>query len=350
MNIAIDSKYISKIKNLEEILNIKLYLVGGAVRDLLLGQTPKDLDFVTSVLPDDVEQAILKINKKTYILGKKFGTIGFKYDFGDGSELIEITTFRSETYTDDNRKPEVVFTDNVQVDLGRRDFTINAMAINSDGKLIDIFEGQKDLENKIVRAVGNPKIRFTEDPLRLLRAIRFSQKLGFEIEQKTLEKIIESKFKLLNISRERWVLELDQILSHDQVRTGLNSLMNTGLLGIMIPELKIQKDYDQNSVYHDFSLWEHTLNVVELVPKDQLDLRWAGLLHDIAKPFTKVEKPDGHSGYYGHELLGSEMAKKVCNYLKFSNQRTDFVVETIKHHLEPESPLKQYDDGGKKIS
>jgi putative nucleotidyltransferase with HDIG domain len=346
----IDPMIPAKIAKLENQLGIKLYLVGGAVRDTLLGVNPKDLDFITPSLPEEIENAIINLGKKPILIGKKFGTLKFKYVFEDETEqLIEITTFRTETYQDQNRKPEVFFTDNIQIDLGRRDFSINAIAIDSNGKLIDIFNGQNDLKNGIIKAVGNPKIRFTEDPLRLLRAIRLAQKLNFEIEPVTLQKITECKYQLYSISKERWVAELDQMLSGDNVRKGLNLLMDTGLLGVMLPEMVIQKNYDQNNPYHDFTLWEHTLNVVEGVPKSELNLRWAALLHDIAKPFTRIEKPNGYFGFHGHEIVGAQMSLKISQYLKFSKTRTEFIFEIIKHHLEMDCPLKKYDDGGKKL-
>jgi tRNA nucleotidyltransferase (CCA-adding enzyme) len=198
-----------------ETLNIPLYLVGGAVRDSLLGKVPKDWDFTTPCLPDEIEETIKKIGKKPYLLGKKFGTIGFKLELEkDVFEYVEITTFRGEKYETGNRKPEVNFIDKIEQDLIRRDFTINSMAINSKLKLIDICDGQQDLKNGIIRTVGNPKIRFKEDPLRLLRAIRFATVLDFAIEQKTWEKLCSMKFGLFEISRERWVMEMDKILGY----------------------------------------------------------------------------------------------------------------------------------------
>jgi tRNA nucleotidyltransferase/poly(A) polymerase len=345
----VNQSLVKKIKELEDLLGLELYLVGGAVRNLLLGLPPKDFDFTTPSHPAQIEEAIRKIGKKPYIIGKKFGTLGMKYNINNVSELIEITTFRSESYLADNRKPLVTFDQNIEQDLGRRDFTINALAIDSKGKLIDLVNGVTDIEAKIIKTVGSPKQRFSEDPLRILRAMRIATQLNFNIDTETWSKICAGKFGVLSVSKERWVVELDLILSSKNVRVGLNLLMDSGVLGVMIPELGQQKNYDQNTPYHDFTLWEHTLNVVEAIPIEQLDLRWTALLHDVAKPFTRIEKANGYSGYHGHELLGSEMSRKICQYLKFSKSRTDFICETIKYHLKPESPLKQYDDGGKKI-
>jgi tRNA nucleotidyltransferase/poly(A) polymerase len=183
----------------------------------------------------------------------------------------------------------------------------------------------------------------------MLQVIGQATQNDIKIDHDTWSKICSGKFGVLSVSKERWVAELDWILSSVNVRIGLNLLMDSGVLGVMMPELGLQKNYDQNTPYHDFTLWEHTLNVVEAVPVEELDLRWTALLHDVAKPFTRIEKPNGYSGYHGHELLGSEMSLKICQYLKFSKSRTDYICETIRYHLKTESPLKQYDDGGKKI-
>ena len=338
-------------QKVEELLGgIELYLVGGAVRDLVLGNEPKDYDYSTPNSPDEVEQAILKADRHCYAMGKKFGTIGFKYEYEPKKfEFIEITTFRSEHYTPGSRKPAVEFTTNMQADMSRRDFTINAMALHSNGELWDEYGGQLDLQNKIVRAVGSPKQRFKEDPLRILRAVRFATKYNFEIESETERYCKRMNWALLDISKERWVIELDKILGSENVKKGLGLLMDLELLKVIIPTLELQQNYNQNSPYHDFTLWEHTKNVVANVPKENLNLRWAALLHDIAKPFTRTENPKGHSNYLNHDILGAELASQVCAYLKFSKVRTDYIVEQIKNHLKPESDLKQYDDAGKKL-
>ena len=337
-------------KQIEDFLGIPVYLVGGSVRDFLLDKAPKDYDFSTPCSPDEVELAIKNCGRRAYILGKKFGTIGFKFPTETGNEMIEITTFRSEAYQSESRKPEVAFTKNFEADMSRRDFTINAMSIKPDGKIWDSFGGREDLVNKTIKAVGHPKTRFKDDPLRILRAIRFATILNFHIEEKTFEYICKMKFHLLEISKERWVMELDKILGSDNVVVGLDLLMDSGVLGIIIPELTLQKNYQQNTPYHDFTLWEHTKRVVNNVPASQLDLRWTALLHDIAKPFTRTENKNGNSNYINHDILGAEMASKLCNHLKFSKTRTEYIVENIRHHLEHGSDLKIYDDGGKKIT
>jgi len=342
------------IQNLENTLQMPLYLVGGAVRDLLLGKEIKDFDFTTSVLPEQTEMAIKKIGKKPYIIGKKFGTVGFRYDFdgllGDSKkQIIEITTFRNDFYIAKNRKPEITYSDNIYTDLSRRDFTINSMAINSQGKIIDPFGGKQDLQNKTIKAVGNPKERFKEDPLRILRAIRFAGKLGFEIEPLTLKKIMDTRFSLLNISKERWVLEIDQILQIPDPTLALDYLMNTEVIQVILPEIRIQKDFDQDSPYHDFDLWSHTKKVIANTPFDNSDTRWAALLHDVAKPATKIKNNKGYSNYIGHDLIGFEMTDKILTYLKFSKDRKETIKKMVLEHLSPDSKLKKYDDMSKKI-
>jgi tRNA nucleotidyltransferase (CCA-adding enzyme) len=341
----------------QNILQASVYLVGGCVRDQLLGLQPKDFDFTTALTPDEVEARIIASGRKAYALGKKFGTIGMKIEVEPKQyEYVEITTMRGEEYDQvtkntlaRSRKPTVNFITNIADDLSRRDFTINSLAMDIDGNIKDYCDGQSDIQNKILKCVGIPKQRFKEDPLRILRAIRLATKYNLDIETKTWEYVCKMKFEILRVSRERWVIELDKILGLDNVKVGLNLLMDSGILGVIIPELTLQKNYDQNSPWHDFTLWDHTCNVVENCPADNLDLRWSALLHDIAKPFTRIQNPKGHSNYLNHDILGAEMSLKVSDYLKFSKARKEFIFETILNHLKPECVLKEFDDGGKKI-
>jgi putative nucleotidyltransferase with HDIG domain len=344
------------INQVNQIIQAPIYLVGGSVRDYLLSQEPKDYDFATALLPDEVEARIIASGRKAYILGKKFGTIGIKIKLENGKyEYVEITTYRGEEYDQftkstlaRSRKPTVNFITEIHEDLSRRDFTINAIAMDKNGNVKDFFGGKEDIKNMVIRCVGVPKQRFKEDPLRILRAIRFATKYDFEIEPKTWEYVCKMKFELLRVSKERWVIELDKILGFDDVKVGLNLLMDSRILGVMIPELTLQKEYNQNSPWHDFTLWDHMCRAVENCPADNLDLRWAALLHDIAKPFTRTENPKGHSNYLNHDILGAEMSLKVSDYLKFSKARKVFIHDNIKNHLKPECILKAY-DGGKKL-
>ncbi len=337
------------LSQINQDLGLDLYLVGGCVRDYLLNQEFSDIDLATKALPEKVISKIKEYGKKPYTIGKNFGTIGFWYIFEDKKYFLEITTFRGEIYKPRDRKPEVNFSHKIETDLERRDFTFNAIAINSKGKIVDPFGGQKDLKAGLVRCVGSPKIRFREDPLRILRAVRFAGRYNFQLEAKTSEKIKSCRFWLLDVSKERWVIEMDRILLLPDPRVSLDFMQELSLLQVMIPELSLQKKFDQNTPYHDFDLWTHTKNVIVKVPANNLLLRWVALLHDIAKPFTYSLNKKGNYNYLHHDELGAEMAQKICKYLKFSNDRTEYIVTQIRNHLDANFDLKKYDDAGKKL-
>lgn len=334
------------VKEIETQLNIPLYLVGGSLRDRLLGKQPKDWDFCTPMLPDNVENSIKALGNRAYGIGKRFGTVGCKFEIEGKQELIEITTFRNEVYDGVGRKPSVNFVPNLYEDLSRRDFTINSLAQGSTGRIVDHFGGVKDLEDRIIKCVGHPKHRFREDPLRILRSLRFASTLGFTIDDFTMQYMGKMKFDLLRISKERWVMELDKILLSPNPEAGLNIMQELGIMKVVLPELAYIYKYDQNNPHHSYDLWEHTLAVIKPMPKD-INFLWAGLLHDIGKPLCRTENKGGYSNYINHELIGAEMALKISEHLKFSNERKDFIVETIKHHLEESSILKPYDNAGK---
>ena len=184
-----------------------VYLVGGSVRDVLMGRECSDYDFTTPLVPDRIEAAVREAGRRPYLIGKKYGTVGFKAD----GRLVEVTTFRSEIYPDDTRKPEVEFLDDLAADLARRDFTINAMAMHGE-QIIDLFGGQADIEARVIRAVGNPRERFKEDPLRMLRAARFASQLDFSVEPATTRAMERYAHRILHVARERWMAELDKLL------------------------------------------------------------------------------------------------------------------------------------------
>jgi len=318
-----------------------VYLVGGSVRDKLLGKEPKDYDFTTPLLPETIEQKIKESGRKVYLIGKRFGTIGFKID----GDVIELTSFRTEKYREGNRKPDVIFVGDLEADLSRRDFTINAMAMD-DETLHDPFGGEQDLVAKVIRCVGKPSERFKEDPLRMLRAGRFASQLGFSIEEVTFDMCAQLNYKILEISKERWGMELDKILLSDNPSIGLDFLMNTRLMNFMIPEIALQLDYDQTNSHHSLTLWKHTKKVVEATPKD-IELRWSALLHDMGKPFVRRLKKEGHCSYHKHDMLGKEMVLKLATYLKWSNNRKDNISHLVFKHMDEDSPLKDADRGAK---
>ncbi len=329
-------------KIIEEVNKIvsPVYLVGGSVRDSLIGNIPHDFDFATPLSPEEIKNAIQKAGRKAYCIGERFGTIGFKVEIDGKFEYVEITTFRTEKYIKGSRKPEVSFVRDITADLSRRDFTINAIAIRNN-KLIDPFNGAQDLKDGLIRSVGNASHRFREDPLRMLRAARFLSQLGFRSDEGVIKGVKNLNYKILEVSRERWVMELDKLLMGDYVSLGLQFLMDTRLINYMIPELSIQRNYDQNSPYHGFDLWTHTILMVGYLPKD-ITLRWAGLLHDIAKPYVRTEKED-RSNYIKHDMVGAEMIIKLAKYLKWSNDRTKQVSDLVLKHLNDDSPLRDAD-------
>jgi len=355
------------VKRYEDLLGIKLYLVGGSVRDHILNLPHADLDFATPAKPDEIEAAIRKIGKRPFVTGKRFGTLAFKYPkttfenshepSTSNHELIEITTFRKETYGS-TRKPEVTFVDDIVQDLSRRDFTVNAIAVDSKGKIIDPFSGYSDISAGVIRFVGNPTLRINEDSLRMLRACRLSAQFQFVPTTETKEKIRESAEKILRISHERWTSELDKMLMSKFPHRGLDALAQTELLRFILPEIWIQYHYDQNSPYHGLSLFEHTKKTVQLT-KEDLHLRWAALLHDVGKPFARKDKTvrkglfqgwakDTQSNYPHHDEIGAEFVDKIGHYLKWSNDRIASVKDLVLKHLElGKSPLQHADSAAR---
>lgn len=323
-------------RKVEAILS-PVYEVGGSVRDELLGIAPKDFDFTTPLPPDDVEGAIRRAGKRPFLAGKRFGTIGVRLE----GSLVEITTFRTERYEAGSRKPEVRFLEDIREDLARRDFTVNAMAKRGD-TLIDPFHGRDDLSSKILRAVGSPAARFREDPLRMLRAARFSAQLEFSVEEKTFRAVTREAHRILEVSKERWTAEMDRLLLSGRPDMGLRALMESGLLRFVIPEISLQKDYEQNTRHHRYTLWEHTLRVTAAVPPEP-ELRWAALLHDIAKPFVRMDKED-RSVYGKHDLLGYDMVLRLGGHLRWSGDRTRKVAELVRGHLREDSVLRPSDN------
>lgn len=302
------------------------YMVGGSVRDILLGKTPHDYDVATSALPEE----IIKVFKeyKTLALGKKYGTITVIIE----DEHFEITTFRTELGHTDSRHPdEVIFTDDVREDLKRRDFTINAMAMY-EGKILDLHGGRKDLEDKIIRTVGNPEERFREDALRMIRAIRFATVLNFEIEEKTLNSIIDNAYLLRSVANERLKIEIDKILLSERPSIGLELLAKTDALKYIIPELHDCIGFEQRTKYHDKTVFDHIKCVVDSTEKN-LKQRVSGLLHDIAKPKTFSVDENGQGHFYGHDEIGAKMSGEILRKFGYSKAFIGRVQILISEHM-----------------
>jgi poly(A) polymerase len=308
----------------------ELYLVGGIVRDVLLGAPiGHDLDFATSAEPRQTERALRAIGGKVFTIGEKFGTIGAVF----GEVQVEITTYRAEAYEPGSRKPSVAFKRNLSDDLARRDFTINAIAIDPrEDKLADPFDGQTDLQRGLVRAVGTASERFEEDPLRLLRAVRFASRLGFEIESETAEAIARSAHALAAISRERVRDELDKLLLGPAPARGIHLLCELGLAEFSLPDVPRLRGMQQEPGYgRHKDVFSHTLQVLDRTPP-RLALRWAALLHDIAKPATK-RVDHGKVTFHGHDVKGERMARHILSELHEPSEMIDRVGHLVGLHL-----------------
>ncbi|MDQ7794378.1 MAG: HD domain-containing protein [bacterium] len=300
------------------------YLVGGCVRDILQGRPPLDWDIATGALPEQV----MHLFERTVPTGLKYGTVTVI----QSGVPIQVTTFRSETGYQDHRRPEgVTFIPDLQADLSRRDFTINAMALDARGCLYDPLGGRDDLRRRLVRAVGDPRRRFDEDGLRLLRGVRLVAELGFELEAETGRAMGEKAHLLDHIAPERIGAELARIVQSAHPGKGLVLLERTGLLDRFLPELRAGVGLIQNE-HHVFTVWEHTVLAVEHVPPD-LTLRLAALLHDVAKPYTLTVGDDGRRHFFGHELLGADMAEEILTRLRFGRPVVDRVRHLVRQHM-----------------
>ena len=301
------------------------YLVGGCVRDTLLVKTPFDYDITTSALPEETKAALA--DYRVVETGIEHGTVTAVID----GHPIEITTYRADgKYTDHRRPDKVNFTRKLSHDLCRRDFTVNAMAWDGEA-VVDLFGGREDLEKRIIRAVGDPEKRFEEDALRILRALRFASKLGFEIEIET-ERAIFKKYHLLSyVSAERIYSELCGILLGDNVFDVLMKYKD--VICHVIPELSSAVGCHQLTPYHIYDVYEHTARVVSASEKNKA-LRLAALLHDVAKPYVKTVDENGRGHFKGHAPRGAEMAEKILRRLRAESAVIRTVCDLIKHHDE----------------
>lgn len=311
--------------------NHKAYVCGGAVRDTIIGQTPKDWDICTSAKPTEM----IKIFKDEKVIptGLQHGTITVMMN----DNPIEITTFRCDGKYSDNRRPDYVeFTTDVIEDLKRRDFTINAMAYNEEEGLIDPFDGKSDLSKGIVRCVGNPEERFNEDALRILRALRFAARFGFNIDNQTAKALIDKRYLLRNISSERINSELCKILMNKYCGMWVFRYYPEVFRQI-IPELGEMMGFLQNNPHHLYDVWEHTLacmvsEISYSYKESDLIVRLAVLLHDVGKPYCYTEDKNRVGHFYGHAKISAEIAEDILTRLRFSNDVKDKVVELIANH------------------
>lgn len=310
------------------------YLVGGFVRDRIMGRASSDVDIATKARPNQIEEVFKDF--KIIDVGKNFGTIRV---IGHGQEY-EITTFRKDfSYKDKRRPGQVVFADKIESDLERRDFTINAMALRNN-ELIDPFGGQNDIKEKIIRAVGNPHERISEDYLRALRAVRFAANLGFDIES-NLEEAIRKNYKnLAYISVERQAAELDKILIGPDPARGIRLLGKLGLLGEIFPEVKEMVGFDQHSPHHYLDCFDHSLKVLEGTPPD-LVTRLGALFHDTGKPATFFLDEEGNGRFFGHQKISQEIAEKRLKYLKYPKKIIEDVGILIGRHMDSSNPYTE---------
>jgi poly(A) polymerase len=305
----------------------ELYLVGGSVRDLLLGRPSADLDFATSAHPRETTRILQGWADRRYFVGVRFGTVGaLKRD-----TRVEITTFREEVYAEEHRKPAVTFGDDVRTDLSRRDFTINAIAVRvPDGSLVDPFGGVQALGARVLDTPLEPDVAFSDDPLRMVRAARFVAQLGVAPAGRVLEGIRAMRDRLEIVAAERIRAELDKLLVAPQAATGLAVLVETGLADAFLPELPALR-LEQDPVHQHKDVLRHTYAVVERCEPD-LVLRLTGLLHDVGKPKTRQIGPDGVS-FHHHEVVGARMARDRLSALRYPNAVIDDVTTLIELHL-----------------
>ncbi len=299
------------------------YAVGGCIRDSILGRIPDDWDITTSASPYQVKELF----PRTLDTGLKHGTVTVMMD----KEGFEVTTYRIDGEYEDSRHPkEVTFTSNLIEDLKRRDFTINAMAYNEKDGLIDVFEGMEDIRRKTIRCVGSPMERFTEDALRMMRAVRFSAQLGYAIEEETAKAISVLAANLKKISAERIQVELVKLVTSpnpDFLRTAYE----TGITAVILPEFDACMKTEQNNPHHCYSVGEHTLKAMMSVKADKV-LRLSLLFHDMGKPQRLTVDEKGISHFYGHPVLSEEMAGKILHRLKFDNDTIYMVKKLVLYH------------------
>jgi poly(A) polymerase len=315
----------------------ELALVGGPVRDAFLGRTVSDLDFTTDARPDEILAVITLISETQWDIGREFGTIGALV----GGEPVEITTYRADAYDGETRKPIVEFGDSLEGDLARRDFSINAMALRlPDRVLVDLAGGMEDLLAGRLRTPGAPEVSFGDDPLRMLRAARFTSQLGFTASEETVAAMTALAPRIAIVSVERVATELSKLLLSDSPRAGLQLLVDTGLAELVLPEVPaLRLEIDEHAHHKD--VYEHSLTVLDQAigyekargHQPDLVLRLAALLHDIGKPATKRVESRGVVSFHHHDVVGSKLAAKRLKALRFDNETVASVARLIELHL-----------------
>ncbi|MBQ7976436.1 MAG: HD domain-containing protein [Clostridia bacterium] len=311
------------ISRLEE-NGFEAYAVGGCVRDMLMGKEPNDYDITTNAKPEEIKKCFT--DYPTILIGEKHGTVCVVSD----GENVEITTYRIDGEYKDSRHPEKVsFTSSLTEDLARRDFTVNAIAYSPTGGMSDPFGGRDDINKKIIRCVGTPEKRFEEDALRILRAIRFSSVLGFEIDKDAEKSIHRRCNDLKSISAERIFSELCKLLCGENVKSVLSGFSD--VISVILPELKDTVGFEQKNRHHCFDVYTHTANVVEKCPPDA-ELRLAALFHDAGKPACFFMGEDGEGHFYGHAEKSKELASTALARLKAPNSVKNLVCELIRVH------------------
>lgn len=319
-------KRILKIASTLKQAGFECYLVGGSVRDLILGRPVYDFDFATNAHPGQV----MKLFRKVIPTGIKHGTVSILM----GEHGYEITTYRTDgTYIDGRHPESIKYSSTLEEDVRRRDFTINGLAYDlMTGEIIDLVGGLRDLELKIIRTIGDPVTRFSEDGLRTFRACRFAAKLNFTIEDDTFNAIGSTLNIAAGVSMERARDELLKLLGADVPSIGFEYMRRSGLLGVFLPELLACYGLTQNK-YHIYDIYYHSLYSCDAPPKEQPLIRLAALLHDLGKVSTRREGDDGESTFYNHEVIGTRIAKRIMKRLKFSNEETDRITNLVANHM-----------------
>nr|WP_079062974.1 CCA tRNA nucleotidyltransferase [Peterkaempfera griseoplana] len=316
----------------------RLALVGGSVRDALLGRLGNDLDFTTDARPQQVLKLVKGWADAVWDVGIAFGTVGARKDTADGSFQIEITTYRSEAYDRTSRKPQVTYGETIEEDLVRRDFTVNAMALDLPGEVfIDPHLGLDDLAARVLRTPGTPEESFSDDPLRMLRAARFAAQLDFDVAPEVVAAMSAMAERITIVSAERVQAELNKLVLAAHPRKGLRLLVETGLADHVVPELPaLRLERDEHHRHKD--VYEHTLTVLDQAIALETDgpdlvLRLAALLHDIGKPRTRRFESDGKVSFHHHEVVGAKMTRRRMQALKYSKELTEDVSRLVELHL-----------------